>query len=40
MKQEFFYEFNCVEDGEWLSERVTFEDRMVQGFATFLEASL
>ena len=30
MKNEFFYEFNCIEDGEWISERVTFEDRMVQ----------
>ena len=30
MKNGFFYEFNCVEDGEWISERVTFEDRMVQ----------
>ena len=30
MKQGFLYEFNCIEDGEWLSERVTFEDRMVQ----------
>ena len=30
MKQGFLYEFNCVEDGEWISERVTFEDRMVQ----------
>lgn len=30
MKQEFFYEFNCLEDGEWIPEKVTFEDRMVQ----------
>ena len=30
MKQGFLYEFNCIEDGEWISERVTFEDRMVQ----------
>ena len=30
MKNGFFYEFNCVEDGEWITERVTFEDRMVQ----------
>ncbi len=25
MKNEFFYEFNCIEDGEWIPERVTFE---------------
>ena len=30
MKNEFFYEFNCIEDGEWLPEKVTFEDRLVQ----------
>ena len=30
MKQGFLYEFNCIEDGKWISERVTFEDRMVQ----------
>ena len=30
MKQGFFYEFNCIEDGEWISEKVTFEDKMVQ----------
>ena len=30
MKNEFFYEFNCVEDGEWIPEKVTFEDRLVQ----------
>ena len=31
MKQEFFYEFNCIESGEWISEKVTLEDRLVQG---------
>ena len=30
MKNEFFYEFNCIEDGEWFPEKVTFEDRLVQ----------
>ena len=30
MKQEFLYEFNCIEDGEWIPEKVTFEDRLVQ----------
>ena len=30
MKNEFFYEFNCVKDGEWIPEKVTFEDRLVQ----------
>ena len=30
MKNEFLYEFNCIEDGEWISERVTLEDRLVQ----------
>ena len=30
MKQGFFYEFNCIEDGEWIPEKVTFEDRLVQ----------
>ena len=30
MKQGFFYEFNCIEEGEWISEKVTFEDRLVQ----------
>ena len=29
MKKEFFYEPNCIEDGEWLSEKVTFEDTLV-----------
>ena len=32
MKDRFFYEFNCIEDGEWISEKVTFEDRLVQDF--------
>ena len=30
MKNEFLYEFNCIENGEWIPERVTFEDKMVQ----------
>ena len=30
MNNEFFYEFNCIEDGEWIPEKVTFEDRLVQ----------
>ena len=30
MKQEFFYEFNCLDNGEWIPEKVTFEDRLVQ----------
>jgi hypothetical protein len=29
MKQGFLYEFNCIEDGEWISEKVTFEDNLV-----------
>ena len=24
------YEFKCIEDGEWISEKVTIEDRLVQ----------
>lgn len=30
MKQGFLYEFNCIADGEWVPEKVTFEDRLVQ----------
>ena len=30
MKNGFLYEFNCIEDGEWRSEKVTFEDRLVK----------
>ena len=30
MKNGFLYEFGCIEDGEWISEKVTFEDRLVQ----------
>ena len=30
MKNQFLYEFNCIEDGEWIPEKVTFEDRLVQ----------
>ena len=29
MKNEFFYEFNCVEDGKWVTEKMTFEDNLV-----------
>ena len=29
MEQEFFYEFNCIEAGEWIPEKVTFEDNLV-----------
>ena len=29
MKNKFIYEFNCIEDGEWIPEKVTFEDRLV-----------
>ena len=30
MKQGFLYEFNCIEDGEWIPEKVTFEDELVE----------
>ena len=30
MKNGFFYEFNCVEDGEWITEKKTFEDELVE----------
>ena len=30
MKNGFLYEFNCIENGEWISEKVTLEDRLVQ----------
>lgn len=30
MNNEFFYEFNCIEDGEWIPEKITFEDVLVQ----------
>ena len=29
IKNEFFYEFNCIEDGEWIPENQTFEDILV-----------
>ena len=29
MKQEFLYEFNCIEDGEYIPEKQTFEDILV-----------
>ena len=29
MKQEFFYEPNCVENGEWIPEKKTLEDTLV-----------
>ena len=30
MNNEFLYEFNCVEDGEWITEKKTFEDELVE----------
>ena len=30
MKQGFLYDFNCIEDGEWIPEKITFEDLLVQ----------
>ena len=30
MKNQFFYEFNCVEDGEWIPKKKTFEDGLVE----------
>ena len=30
MKNDFLYEFNCIEDGEWIPEKVTFEDSLIQ----------
>ena len=30
MKNGFFYEFNCIENGEWIPEKKTFEDRLVE----------
>ena len=30
MKQGFLYEFNCVEDGEWITKKKTFEDGLVE----------
>ena len=30
MKKGFFYEFNCIEDGKWIAEKMTFEDKLVQ----------
>lgn len=29
MKQEFLYEPNCIENGEWIPEKQTFEDKLV-----------
>ena len=29
MKQEFLYEFNCIENGEWMPEKGTLEDKLV-----------
>ena len=31
MNNKFFYEFNCLKDGVWMSEKMTFEDWLVQG---------
>ena len=30
MKNGFFYEFNCIENGEWIPEKKTFEDGLVE----------
>ena len=30
MKNEFFYELNCVENGEWIPEKITLEDTLVR----------
>lgn len=30
MKQGFLYEFNCIEGGEWIPEKKTFEDGLVE----------
>ena len=30
MRNKFFYEFNCIEDGKWIPEKITFEDLLVQ----------
>ena len=30
MRNEFLYEFNCIEDSEWIPEKMTFEDGLVQ----------
>ncbi|MCY3744510.1 MAG: hypothetical protein OXH00_26130 [Candidatus Poribacteria bacterium] len=35
MKNGFLYEFNCIEDGEWRSEKVTLEDRLVQNLRRY-----
>ena len=40
MKNGFFYELNCVEDGEWISEKKTLEDTLVLDLRFFLEPSL
>ena len=29
MKSEFLYEFNCIENGEWIPEKQNFEDILV-----------
>ena len=30
MNNQFLYDFNCIENGEWIPEKVTFEDRLVE----------
>jgi hypothetical protein len=30
MKNGFLYEFNCIEEGEWIPEKKTFEDELVE----------
>ena len=29
-ENEFFYELNCVENGEWIPEKITLEDTLVR----------
>ena len=30
MKNQFLYEFNCIKDGEWIPDKKTFEDALVE----------
>ena len=30
MKQGFLYNFSCIEDGEWIPEKITYEDLLVR----------
>ena len=29
MKQDFLYEFNCIKDGEWIPDKKTVEDELI-----------